>query len=775
MKKLAPQLSSGDVEKTVSTPASTSRQQLQSRSNLQSSTSRGELGSATMYSSRSRGELSSLHEDKPVADERFINEVGRIVGSPSNAHRIFPRVCSITPRAPKLEILKSWPEVPQVLESCGYNVDFEFGMRYEVDRFLGGKVPLGNRLDRATERMWLRKKLVSYPCATIQLRKALRNNKLLKPELATRFAELLAAALEEYEIKPDDVLVEKNDGNLCCTVPIKDESSLGIVMESLIRNIRDPLDPTQENKINEELKALLTKAGAIDNEIPEAMPQWHYQRIETELKLEFPEYGLDETQFDQLRLAIVKSWESYREVWKNLVKKEPEAAEALARQPSLASFSGEVHTVKEGRMRGLTPNRANITHDAESLPFVMEDAEMTQSLLKLTFAPNSEWGSSKLNDFESFPIDAECRNWKSGADHIAPYAVHHDPGLMPKKQVLATARLMQCPYEAHPPVKSVLNISHLRIVFDSLKNLNEAVERITKQLDVLWLDNKFGNPSSVGFMEVRIGLRMTVKVADTSMHSFTPPRVHVCEVRLQHAEVPDFHKGNQHYENIQSILLRAGIHQNHLSRVSSVVMDAFDCTHGKAASDAVCELQKIVNYVKGHSPKFTLPQRRVAEKLVDGLVDQCLDVGNEPDLISVVGTVSPIQRKRALRKLDHDREIKHGELGELLKKSHKAFGKLAFEVHWSCPRTPLAAKLSRKIAQTLISAKLVNKTERLLGSDITDFQKVCEEKMRRMGIHDLHTQVEDHLERLQNRGHQRSSITGSQNLHATFSKEVSIT
>ena len=66
--------------------------------------------------------------------------------------------------------------------------------------------------------MWLRKKLLSLPCATIQLTKALRNHKPLNQAVALRFAELLAAALEQYEVKPDDVLVEKIDGNLVCNL-----------------------------------------------------------------------------------------------------------------------------------------------------------------------------------------------------------------------------------------------------------------------------------------------------------------------------------------------------------------------------------------------------------------------------------------------------------------------------------------------------------------------------------------------------------------------------
>lgn len=743
----------------------------QSRSNLHGAYSRGELGSAqltsTLHSSRSRGELSSLHDlDKPVADDRFINELGRIVGAPSYAHRTFPRICSLTSRGPKLQVLKSWPDVPHVLESCGFNADFEFGMRYEADRFLGGKVPLGNRLEKGMERMWLRKKLATYPCATIQLCKALRNLKSVDPDVTERFAEVIAEVLKDYDVSVQDVLVESFDGSLCCDVEIQDDTSLFLIIENLMANIRDPDDPTHENTINRDLRTLLQKAGAVDNEIPEAMPQWSFEHIQTEIKLEFPQYELTETQFEQLRLTIMLSWESYREVWKRLAKKEPEAAAALTKQPSLRSFSDALRSMKEGRKLGLNP--IDLVHDADTLPLVMDDAEVAQLILKSTFAPNTEWGASKLNDLDVITADAECRNWKSGADDIAPYAIHHDPGITHKKEVLATAQLLQRPYEAHPPVNHVLNIAHIRIVFDSLKNLHEAVQRIIKQFEVLWLSNKFGNPPCVGLLEVSLGVRVIVRAADTRMHALTPPRAHVCEIRLVHADVPCFREGHQHFESIQSLLLRSGVHQNHLARMSRIVLDAFDCTKGRAAIDAVGELQKITTYVKGHSPKFTLSQRRVAEKLVDGVVDQALGAGNEPDLVSVVGTVSPMQRKRALRKLEHDRAAKHGELRELLKKSHRAFGKLAFEDHWSCARTtPLAAKLSENIAQTLISAKEVNKTEALLGVDKTDFPKVVQEKMHRLGIADLHTQVEDHLHRLQN-PHARHSLTGS----STFSQSL---
>lgn len=743
-----------DAEKGPPSSAGASRSQLLSRgfSNLQS---RGQLSatqlSSALTSCRSRGELSSiLPEDKPFSDDtRFINEVGRIVGHAGHAHRVFPRVCSMTSRAPKLSILKSWPEVTQVMESCGFNKDFEFGIQYEAKRFLGGKVPLGQRLDKAKERMTLRKKVAHCPCATVQLSKALRNVSPLNPELVEKFAALIAACLNDHNVSSEDVNVEMKDGSLHCEVDIKSDWSLLVVVEALNDNLRVPEDPTQENELNKEFVLLLTKAGAVSNDVPEAMPSFEFERIQAELTLEFPEYKLTEAQFDQLRLAIVKSWEQYREVWKGLVKKEPEAAAALAKEPSKASFSdglscAELRPVSEARTLGLVEEFA--VHGSESLHYLMEDAAIAQQFLKNTLAPNTEWGSSVLNDLDLVPADDGCRNWKSGADNVAPFGIHHDPGLQDKKKVLATAQLHQRNYEAHPPVKNVLDVVRICISFDSLANLHETVQRITEQLDVVWVHNKFGNPPCFGLLEVHMGLRVTVKTADKSMNN--KAHVHICEIRLLHADVPVFKEGHQCYDTIQSVLSRAGVRPNHLEWVSSIVLGAFDCTKGRAAHDSVRELQKVANYVKLKTPTFSLAQRRDAEQLVDGLVEQALEAGSPADQISTVGTASPMQRKRALRKLDGDRKAKQEELGDLMRRVHKAFGQNAFDAVWACTRTPLADALSKKIAKALLSVEEVNHAERLLGVEKTDFEKETAERLEKLDLSDIHAQVEEHLERM---------------------------
>lgn len=336
----------------------------------------------------------------------------------------------------------------------------------------------------------------------------------------------------------------------------------------------------------------------------------------------YPEYDRP-PQLEALAPFLAEASEACVAALGRLRAQEPEAAEALLGQRSLALFGGRLLPLEEGVRLQLPCDR--LEQEPGRLQDVMADAKLAHGQLKEALAPGSSWAQA---DFDASPAaegeDGQMsteqklqRTLAVGPSGLLAHAVLHDPGIRRRRYVIERAREFKRPHTLQLPVNSVLRISCLRATFDSLEHLNTALQSVLKHFDVVSLHNGFRSPCCLGRLEVRAGIRQWVRDRNGK-----DMRWHISELKLLHREAPDggasarsprpqpSSRRQQRRDALRALsdldlgdseaegqpfrkLLRAcGARSADLAVLEGVARRALDCTHFQAACEAAQELER---------------------------------------------------------------------------------------------------------------------------------------------------------------------------------------
>lgn len=345
------------------------------------------------------------------------------------------------------------------------------------------------------------------------------------------------------------------------------------------------------------LQAMLKEAGA---KVADAQvePEWPFERIQAAIKLEYG-YTLTLEELGKLVPAIAKSCEMYGNAWEQA--KDPDCKdylEDLLQRESLSLFADPSSTSRFkdvllsstiGNRRGLSP--VWVIQDATGLKQVMSDAADAQLHLKGHLVPSAEWGHAVLNDVDEVPQGHAKRTHITGSSDPVSNGACYDPGIKGRSRVEEKARSRMREFDTEPPVGSLVDISRLGIVFEQIEHLQSTLEWILEHSDVAWMDNKFRNPSCLGYRDVNIGIRQLV----TPSGGPDKERVHVTELQLLLKGLYDLKQSDGHkfYEVIRSIFASCQVKYKDVDNIQRLIVRMLDCTAHQEISETALELRRV--------------------------------------------------------------------------------------------------------------------------------------------------------------------------------------
>lgn len=433
-----------------------------------------------------------------------------------------------------------------------------------------------------------KEKLEALPHACVSV-SALASGAGLTEEAQQMLAQAVAQPLASLAVQPADIACHKENGRAICDIRIRNEASVLAVNEKIWRACLGG----GEHAAN--IKKAFVKAGSAADAMPEVSIKWPLKRIHAVIQLDHG-YNVPIKQLEKVINSITESIDAYKDPWNRIQLQEGHAIAEVMDEENLCCFimdgKSQLMTIRDGQRRHLTQDW--VTQDATQLPDLIADAMHAQQQLKAKLGPASAWSQQEMNDVQGMPQGHEARSWTSAERHICPNGSHYDPGVKSNDRVLEKAISMQHSLNEDPPVKYLVDVSRLGIIFDSPKDILKALRQIREHFNVVWVDNKYQNPSCLGYRDLNVGVKQKLPNQ--------PHREHISEIQLllRDMYVVKQNVGHKHYEALRSIFLACGVDKKDVNAVVNTILRELDCTDGKAAQQGLKEHQHISSYIKEH-------------------------------------------------------------------------------------------------------------------------------------------------------------------------------
>eukprot|EP00929_Paragymnodinium_shiwhaense_P044659 TRINITY_DN22894_c0_g1_i1.p1 TRINITY_DN22894_c0_g1~~TRINITY_DN22894_c0_g1_i1.p1 ORF type:complete len:828 (+),score=196.09 TRINITY_DN22894_c0_g1_i1:88-2484(+) len=335
------------------------------------------------------------------------------------------------------------------------------------------------------------------------------------PEVVAQSKEEIAKLAASYDVQPGDVDFFSMDGSLnVFEVHVHSLASATAVLEALEKRCGAGTD-----KAPSDCRNVLQTFTGIDLAVFSAKKPWHRLQAEMDVRLHS---GVSLTLLQKFAAPVEACRLACRAAWESCC--ESTANATLIQQ--LLDLPQIVVETELGQLR----------QEATSLEQLMTDATEAHRQFKEMLAPGTEW-AKKPEKFVSKnktkkppppPAPDNPNEWVSDAD-FRPFSDAHyrDEGVLTldavKAKILATQRHFD-----DEPFKALLDVSSVRISFDSAQQLYDAVVSFRESMrdDIVMFNNEFRNPTCCGFRALSFYVRQ--RMADPGGRR----RVHICEVRF---------------------------------------------------------------------------------------------------------------------------------------------------------------------------------------------------------------------------------------------------
>lgn len=448
-----------------------------------------------------------------------------------------------------------------------------------------------------------------------------------------RLRVAMEEGLGEFGVGPLRVELSALKESLRCAVHIHGRASVRAVAEALAEVLQQSA-----------IQAVLAEAGA--GGAARVAPRWPLERLQAEIEFEYG-YMLTLSQLEKLVPVVSESYRAYRRAWQSTASEAPGAVAALAARVSMARFEGELLSVDEGRQRQLLEDW--MEQGASQLGDLVADAARAQLCLKGRLASGTAWAQTDLSNMFEVPRGHASRIWHSSAGDPLPSGTHHDPGVESHEQLLERARCQMMPLDVDPRVEHLVDISGLGIVFESAEDLHRGVAWITEHFDVLWVHNRFRNPSCLGLRDMSIGVTHLLPTGDASG---SPQRAHVSELRLslKQLDIVGEGEGQRLFHSLRSTLAQCGVRLKDIDGVQSIVLRVLERTDGRTARDALWDLRHTVQALEVHAGCMTEAASLLAGDLRREAWQQAVSAGlSEEELAHAEEAAMAAARRTAVR------------------------------------------------------------------------------------------------------------------------------
>jgi hypothetical protein len=220
---------------------------------------------------------------------------------------------------------------------------------------------------------------------------------------------------------------------------------------------------------------------------------------------------------------------------------------------------------------------AQCTNDIETL---MRNASEVQPLLRNKVAPDDAWFAiagavAKANEAHDSIEVSGCRVARRTScaegivlDGLLAYADEAlDPGAKRRERVMEKATFKYQDEWGRPQFDRVRDIARMALQFDTAEALLRVLPRIYDAFDVVEVENRFANPTALGWMDITLLVRMKLPSGAS----------HIAELQVQLNEFANERReAHKHYKTIRSVIPSMGVRAEHVDAVQRMILEAIE-------------------------------------------------------------------------------------------------------------------------------------------------------------------------------------------------------
>lgn len=260
------------------------------------------------------------------------------------------------------------------------------------------------------------------------------------------------------------------------------------------------------------------------------------------------------------------SQDAYTTVLNQVKAEEGATATQLLNMESMHLYlvNGEQMLLKESQIEyGMHAQEEVLAQNATDLMQLVEEARAAHLELKARLAPGSPWALASPEE----PAKLLQGRQNFGLPGVA---AAYDPG------VKSMERIQQKSAQKYSgDFNRVRDVARLALHFDTAEALLGAIPEVLKMFDVVQVENRFHKPTSLGWADVTVLVRMPVQRAQRGTQSGAAPlTVHIAEIQLQ---LTVFFKArlvnHKHYRIIRNVLPQLGVSHMHTDLVQGIILD----------------------------------------------------------------------------------------------------------------------------------------------------------------------------------------------------------
>jgi len=259
--------------------------------------------------------------------------------------------------------------------------------------------------------------------------------------------------------------------------------------------------------------------------------------------------------------------------------KEPEAMTQLLHLNSQRLYGGKLQS--EGDAMDEEPD--SITQRTNDVETLLRDATEVQPLLRNKIAPEGVWvttagaveeaGGAQEDDgaIEVSGCRIARRALCSEGLELELLLAHADealdPGAKRRERVMEKAMFKYQDQWGQPQFDRVRDIARMAIQFHSAEALLRVLPRIFDAFEVVEVENRFANPTALGWMDITLLVRMKLASGET----------HIAELQVQLNEFANERRqAHKHYKTIRAVIPSMGVRAEHVDAVQRLILDALE-------------------------------------------------------------------------------------------------------------------------------------------------------------------------------------------------------
>jgi len=349
------------------------------------------------------------------------------------------------------------------------------------------------------------------------------------------------------------------------------------------------------------------------------------ERLVNSLRMAIPKTVILPRRVDAVIQVALKSSRVYRTVLDSLRKEEPDELANLLIRPSLCLHGGHLVAEEPQILKDTT------WHGVRELSGLLAISQAAHSQLKDFLAPGTTWARNAFG--EAVASRHPCRAWQSGPESLIPNALHFDPGIKKREQVVEEVLLSQRAYELQDTAAHDLWASRLHLYFDTLADLCHGLACAERSLDILWLRNRFREPDCFGYPCVQLGVRQ--RVQDPRHLSRECMWNHISKITFHLNSLFEAKTGEEAAElreELHAALGACGI-RSHLSTAKAAVAHVLDCTEQRMRGSCDAELERVMAFLERYSKELGEEEKGPAKALLDEAILQASKAGCAVDEI----------------------------------------------------------------------------------------------------------------------------------------------